>query len=105
MLRSCVHWAVVVSVLLWTGVAWAQTRGIDRVDLQIDEGEWVETRLAAEHNVDTWRQWSYAWAATAGRHTIRVRAIERGGPIQTPERTEPFPSGATGQHQIVVIVE
>jgi DMSO/TMAO reductase YedYZ molybdopterin-dependent catalytic subunit len=86
------------------GVAWAQTRGIDRVELRIDDADWVETRLAAEHNLDTWRQWSYAWDSTPGRHTITVRAIERGGAIQTDERSEPFPSGATGQHQIVVIV-
>jgi DMSO/TMAO reductase YedYZ molybdopterin-dependent catalytic subunit len=87
------------------GVAWAQTRGIDRVELQFDDGSWVETELAAEQNVDTWRQWSYRWDATPGRHTVRVRATERGGAIQTDARTEPFPSGATGQHQIVVIVE
>ena len=86
------------------GVAWAQTRGIDGVELQIDDGDWVATTLAAELNDVTWRQWSYAWDATPGRHTIRVRAIERNGPIQTADRSEPFPSGATGQHQIVVIV-
>jgi DMSO/TMAO reductase YedYZ molybdopterin-dependent catalytic subunit len=87
------------------GVAWAQTRGIDAVELQIDEAEWVPASLAAEHNIDTWRQWSYAWDATPGRHTIRVRATERGGAIQTGDRAEPFPSGATGQHQIVVLVK
>lgn len=86
------------------GVAWAQTRGISRVEVQIDDGEWVETTLAPELNDVTWRQWSYAWQATSGRHTIRVRATERNGAIQTPDRSEPFPSGATGQHQIVVIV-
>jgi DMSO/TMAO reductase YedYZ molybdopterin-dependent catalytic subunit len=91
------------------GVAWAQHRGIDRVEVQIDDGEWIETVLAAEHDIDTWRQWSYAWDAMPGRHSIRVRATERGlvgdAAIQTAERSEPFPSGATGQHQIVVIVE
>lgn len=91
------------------GVAWAQTRGIDRVEIQIDDGPWAQTTLADELNVVTWRQWSYAWEATPGRHTLRVRATERTkdgeGAIQTDERTEPFPSGATGQHQIVVIVE
>jgi DMSO/TMAO reductase YedYZ molybdopterin-dependent catalytic subunit len=91
------------------GVAWAQRRGIERVEVQIDDGDWVATTLAAEQNVDTWRQWSYAWDAPAGRHSIRVRAVERGIPgdaaIQTDERSEPFPSGATGQHQIIVIVE
>ncbi len=86
------------------GVAWAQTRGIERVELQFDDGDWVEASLAAELNDVTWRQWSYAWQATSGRHTVRVRATEKNGPIQTPDRTEPFPSGATGQHQIVVIV-
>ena len=87
------------------GVAWAQTRGIDAVELQFDDAEWVRAELAAELNIDTWRQWSFAWDATPGRHTIRVRAIERGGAIQTADRSEPFPSGATGQHQIVVLVE
>jgi DMSO/TMAO reductase YedYZ molybdopterin-dependent catalytic subunit len=86
------------------GVAWAQTRGIDRVEISIDEGEWTRTTLAAELNDVTWRQWSYAWDAAPGRHSITVRATERGGPIQTDERSEPFPSGATGQHQIIVLV-
>ncbi len=86
------------------GVAWAQTRGIERVELQFDDGEWVEATLAAELNDVTWRQWSYAWQAASGRHSVRVRATEKNGPIQTDERSEPFPSGATGQHQIVVIV-
>lgn len=87
------------------GVAWAQTRGIELVEVQIDDGDWTPARLAAEQTIDTWRQWSLAWDATAGRHTIRVRATEAGGAIQTDERSEPFPSGATGQHQIVVIVD
>jgi DMSO/TMAO reductase YedYZ molybdopterin-dependent catalytic subunit len=87
------------------GVAWAQTRGIERVEIQVDEGPWEEATLAEELNDVTWRQWSYAWVATPGRHTLTVRATERNGPIQTPERSEPFPSGATGQHRIVVIVD
>jgi DMSO/TMAO reductase YedYZ molybdopterin-dependent catalytic subunit len=87
------------------GTAWAQTRGIDRVELRIDDGDWVEAELAAELNDVTWRQWSYAWEATPGRHSITVRATDRTGAIQTDERSEPFPSGATGQHQIVVLVQ
>ncbi len=86
------------------GVAWAQTRGVEAVEIQIDDGDWVATTLADELNDVTWRQWMYAWDATPGRHSIRVRAIEAGGAIQTDERVEPFPSGATGRHQIIVIV-
>ena len=86
------------------GVAWAQTRGVERVEVQIDDGDWIEAALAAELNDVTWRQWSLAWRAEPGRHTIRVRATDRTGAIQTDARSEPFPSGATGQHQIVVLV-
>lgn len=96
--------AVAEGVVAIAGTAWAQTRGIERVELQIDEGEWFEAVLADELNETTWRQWSYTWNATPGRHTVTVRATEKGGPIQTAERSEPFPSGATGQHQIVVLV-
>ena len=91
-------------VVAIAGTAWAQTRGIERVELQIDGGPWVAADLATELNHETWRQWSYRWNATPGRHTVIVRATEKNGPIQTAERSEPFPSGATGQHQIVVLV-
>jgi DMSO/TMAO reductase YedYZ molybdopterin-dependent catalytic subunit len=87
------------------GVAWAQTRGIDRVEVSIDDGAWITADLAAELNDVTWRQWSVAWDATPGRHTITVRATDRTGAIQTADRSEPFPSGATGHHQIVVLVD
>lgn len=87
------------------GVAWAQTRGIDGVEISVDDGEWQPAVLADEANVDTWRQWSFDWDAAPGRHTLTVRATERGGAIQTADRTEPFPSGATGRHQVVVLVE
>lgn len=91
-------------VVAIAGTAWAQTRGIARVEVRIDDGDWMEAVLAAELNNATWRQWSYSWKATSGRHTVSVRATEKNGPIQSAERSEPFPSGATGQHQIVVLV-
>jgi DMSO/TMAO reductase YedYZ molybdopterin-dependent catalytic subunit len=86
------------------GVAWAQTRGIAKVEVRVDDGGWQQATLAAELNDVTWRQWSFAWQASPGRHTVTVRATENNGPIQTDERSEPFPSGATGQHSIVVLV-
>ncbi len=86
------------------GVAWAQTRGIDRVEVQIDDGDWLEADLADELNDVTWRQWKLAWEATPGRHTVTVRATDRDGETQISERTTPIPNGATGQHQVVVLV-
>jgi DMSO/TMAO reductase YedYZ molybdopterin-dependent catalytic subunit len=86
------------------GVAWAQHVGIDRVEVSIDEGAWTQAELAGEDTVDTWRQWVYRWQATPGDHRLRVRATDRTGETQTPDRAEPFPDGATGHHEIVVRV-
>ncbi len=86
------------------GTAWAQTRGIDRVEVRIDDGAWQDAALADELNDVTWRQWHLAWNATPGRHTITVRATDREGTTQVEERTTPMPNGATGWHQTVVLV-
>jgi hypothetical protein len=48
------------------GVAWAQHRGIRRVEVRADGGPWRAARLAAEHSADTWRQWVWPWEATCG---------------------------------------
>jgi DMSO/TMAO reductase YedYZ molybdopterin-dependent catalytic subunit len=87
------------------GVAWAQRVGVAAVEVSIDDGEWQSAELAAEDTIDTWRQWVYQWDATPGRHSIKVRATGQDGTVQTSRRAEPIPDGATGHHQIVVIVE
>jgi DMSO/TMAO reductase YedYZ molybdopterin-dependent catalytic subunit len=86
------------------GVAWAQHRGIQRVEVQIDDRPWREARLAGELHVDTWRQWVFAWHATPGTHRIRVRATDATGETQTGVITPSAPSGATGYHTIRVTV-
>lgn len=86
------------------GVAWSQPVGISRVEVRVDDGPWERATLAAEVNGSTWRQWSFPWQASAGRHTLTVRATDNNGAIQIEERSEPFPSGVTGWHQIVVLV-
>ena len=96
---------VAAGTIAIAGVAWSQTVGISAVEVSIDDGPWQPTTLADELNNETWRQWSFAWDAAPGRHGITVRAIDKNGAIQTDARSEPFPSGATGQHQIVVIVK
>ena len=86
------------------GVAWAGTRGIARVEISIDDGPWEPARLSDELAATSWRQWLLPWDATAGQHTIRVRATDGTGETQTPERSRPAPSGATGHHTITVSV-
>ncbi|WP_187369917.1 sulfite oxidase [Streptomyces boluensis] len=87
------------------GVAWAQHRGIDKVEVKVDDGPWEEARLAAEDTRDTWRQWSYEWKATKGTHTLTVRATDRTGETQTERRTRTIPDGASGRHSVVVTVD
>ncbi|WP_411267265.1 molybdopterin-dependent oxidoreductase [Actinoplanes sp. KI2] len=86
------------------GVAWAQHRGISKVEVQIDQGPWVAATLADTVSSDTWRQWSYPWQATAGNHTIRVRATDGAGQTQTSTPADPAPNGATGWHSVQVTV-
>ncbi|MFE0472337.1 molybdopterin-dependent oxidoreductase [Streptomyces sp. NPDC058947] len=87
------------------GVAWAQRRGIDRVEVRVDDGPWRRARLAAEGSRDTWRQWSFPWQATKGSHTLTVRATDRTGSTQTERRARTVPDGATGWHSVVVTVD
>ncbi|MFF2186692.1 molybdopterin-dependent oxidoreductase [Streptomyces sp. NPDC058155] len=87
------------------GVAWAQHRGIERVEVRVDGGEWNPAKLAAEDSADTWRQWMWEWPATSGNHTLEVRATDRDGGIQTDKRVGTVPNGATGWHSVVVAVD
>ncbi len=86
------------------GVAWAQHRGIERVEVRVDQGEWQPADLGAQDTTDTWRQWVYRWEATAGQHTLQVRATDGTGQTQTADLAPPAPDGATGYHTIQVNV-
>jgi DMSO/TMAO reductase YedYZ molybdopterin-dependent catalytic subunit len=85
------------------GVAWAQHKGIEAVEVSID-GTWYPATIAAQDTIDTWRQWYYVWDAIPGQHVIQVRATDQTGHTQTAvvHRTEP--NGATGYHTIQVNV-
>jgi DMSO/TMAO reductase YedYZ molybdopterin-dependent catalytic subunit len=87
------------------GVAWAQHRGIDKVEVQIDDGPWQEATLAADVSIDTWRQWLVEWDPTPGTYKLRVRATDKTGETQTEEEVDVAPDGATGYHSIRVTVE
>lgn len=80
------------------GVAWAQHRGIAAVEVQVDDGPWQPAELAPEYSSDTWRQWTWRWDAVPGDHTLRVRATDGDGNVQTEQRADPVPDGATGWH-------
>ena len=82
------------------GVAWAPDRGIAKVEVSLDDGDWHETTLSVPISNATWVQWEYPWTATPGDHDLRVRATDKTGETQTPTETRPDPSGARGWHHI-----
>jgi DMSO/TMAO reductase YedYZ molybdopterin-dependent catalytic subunit len=86
------------------GVAWAGVRGIDAVEVRVDDGPWVAAELGPELANTTWRQWWLPWNATPGRATLTVRATDGTGEVQTQDRTDPAPDGATGWHSVSVDV-
>ncbi len=86
------------------GVAWAQTRGIEAVEVRVDDGPWRAATLADAINADSWRQWAIEVDLLEGRHTLEARSIDGTGAVQTDERVDPLPDGATGRHKTVVFV-
>ena len=87
------------------GVAWAQHKGIDAVEVRVDGGNWNRARLAAVPGIDTWRQWVWEWDATPGNHVIQARATDATGYTQTAALASPVPNGATGYPTINVSVQ
>jgi DMSO/TMAO reductase YedYZ molybdopterin-dependent catalytic subunit len=81
------------------GVAWAQGRGISRVDVRVDGDRWREADLAASLGPATWRQWRAVVDLRPGEHALEVRATDGRGVTQTAVRQPPAPDGATGYHR------
>jgi DMSO/TMAO reductase YedYZ molybdopterin-dependent catalytic subunit len=83
------------------GLAWAVHRGISKVEVSIDDGEWRDCELAGVPSDDTWRQWRYRWAdPTPGEHSVRARAYDGDGEPQPEERKPVAPDGAQGYHRV-----
>jgi DMSO/TMAO reductase YedYZ molybdopterin-dependent catalytic subunit len=81
------------------GIAWAGDRGIQKVEVQVDDGDWIEAQLRKPPlGTLTWVQWRYDWPAESGRHTFTVRATDGTGMLQVAEETGVRPDGATGYH-------
>jgi hypothetical protein len=57
------------------GIAWAQTRGIDKVEIRIDEtGPRQPTQLSTQVNPATWRMWRIDLPLPPGLHSVQTRA-------------------------------
>ena len=88
------------------GVAWAQHKGIDAVEVRIAKGPWQQARLAAVPGIDCWRQWVYDWDVSVrpGNYLIESRATDKTGYTQTSLQEPPEPNGASGYPSVSVSV-
>ncbi|MGH3938134.1 MAG: molybdopterin-dependent oxidoreductase [Pseudonocardiaceae bacterium] len=86
------------------GIAWAQTKGIEKVEVRIDQGPWQVAELATEVNLDTWRMWRLTTRLQPGSHVAQVRATDKTGYTQTEDRAAPIPDGASGWHRVAFTV-
>jgi len=87
------------------GIAYAGARGIGKVEVRVDDGEWVEAELKPALSPLTWVLWRAALPASPGRRRLTVRATDGAGQAQSARTAEAFPDGATGYHKITVRLE
>lgn len=80
------------------GYAVAGARGISKVEVSINEGEWTEALLRRPLSDTTWTFWRYDWAFEEGTHEIRVRTYDADGNLQPTQEQDVRPDGATGIH-------
>ena len=88
------------------GVAFAGDRGIRAVEVSLDGGQtWRAVTVKPALGPYTWVLWAYEWTPQeAGTYTVKVRAVDAKGEIQTDVVRPPLPDGASGRHTVKVTV-
>lgn len=91
------------------GTAWAQGRGISRVELRFDRGDWQPAELATEVNPNTWRMFKLTTPLAPGQHTVTSRAFDGDDVVQAQDRLRlinpgPVPDGSTGWQSMIFTV-
>jgi hypothetical protein len=86
------------------GIAFAGDRGIQDVQISADDGKsWRSVDSVEQIAPLSWVIWRTAWTPPGeGAYTLRVRAIDGEGVIQTEETAKPIPDGASGYHQVAI---
>jgi hypothetical protein len=86
------------------GRAWHQHVGVGAVQVSVDDGPFGPATLADSMGVDSWRLWTYRWAAAPGTHALTVRMVGTDGTVQDAAERPVFPGASSGYHRIEVVV-
>ncbi|MBI3974861.1 MAG: molybdopterin-dependent oxidoreductase [Armatimonadetes bacterium] len=84
------------------GAAYGGDRGIKGVEVSTDDGKtWMPAQVKPPLGSYTWVLWAALWKPTAaGEYTLKVRARDGVGVLQTARATDTLPDGASGYHFI-----
>ena len=86
------------------GYAWAPPVGVDAVQVQVDDGPWLDADLGVDLGPGAWRPWSLSWRPASGHHHLRARCRPVDGDWQDDTDATPYPHGVRGIHTITVHV-
>jgi Mo-co oxidoreductase dimerisation domain len=64
------------------GIAHAGARGISRVEVRVDDGEWREAHLRDPLSATAWVVWRLDLALPQGEHVVTVRCYDGAGAPQ-----------------------
>jgi hypothetical protein len=73
------------------GIAHAGSRGISKVEVQVDGGPWQQAQMRTPLSQLTWVIWRYDWLFQSGNHTFTVRCYDGNG---TPQNRDTKPGRA-----------
>jgi DMSO/TMAO reductase YedYZ molybdopterin-dependent catalytic subunit len=86
------------------GIAFAGERGIQRVEVSLDEGQtWSPAQHESDRPASVWVRW-VARIRLPGPDPVQlmVRAVDGQGDVQDATVRRSFPSGASGYHRVLI---
>ena len=87
------------------GVTFAGYRGIERVEVSLDNGAtWEPAQLKPSLSQNAWNLWVFKKDLGPGTYQVKARAVDGNGEVQIGFEAEPYPSGATGYHTVLLRV-
>ena len=89
-----------------SGVAFAGTRGVSKVEYSTDGGRsWSAADFKPPLSPLTWVLWSAVWTpGREGSYQLQVRTTDASGVAQDGKAAASYPGGASGYHTIQINV-
>jgi hypothetical protein len=82
--------------VLLGGVAFAGSRGIRKVQVRVDEGEWLDAELEPALSPYSWVRYRATLPANDGANVVQARAMDGSGAWQSDREIPMFPGGVAG---------